>query len=58
MAEIVNLRLHRKRQARADKEQHAAENRAKFGQTKPERDKARAQQELSAKKLDGHKREE
>ena len=37
MAEIVNLRQARKRQARADKQQAADENRAKFGRTKGEK---------------------
>jgi hypothetical protein len=37
MAEIVNLRTARKRKARADKEQHAAENRVRFGKPKGEK---------------------
>jgi hypothetical protein len=37
MAEIVNLRQVRKRKLRADKELRAAENRAKFGRTRAEK---------------------
>ncbi len=58
MSEIVNLRLARKRKARADKEQQAAGNRAKFGRTKAEkqRDAAEAgrdRRHLDQAKLDG-----
>lgn len=38
MAEIVNLRMARKAQRRAKKAMHATENRAKFGQTRAERE--------------------
>lgn len=56
-AEIVNLRLARKRKARADREQAAAESRALHGRSKA--DKARERQEASkaAAFVDGHRRE-
>lgn len=58
MGEIVNLRRARKAKARSAKDAEAAENRAKFGATKPERERRAAEAELAAKRLDGHKREE
>ena len=36
-ADVVNLRQARKQKARADKEQAAAENRARFGRSKHEK---------------------
>lgn len=58
MAEPVNLNKARKAKARADKDQRAAENRVKFGRTKAEkaRDKAETQQARSV--LDGVKRDD
>lgn len=58
MAEIVNLRLARKRKARAESDAVAAANRAKFGLTKAEREKRRLEEQLAAKQLDGHKLDE
>jgi hypothetical protein len=52
MAEIVNLRQARKRRRRADQEQQAAENRAKFGRTKGETQRATAEAERSRRALD------
>ncbi|MDX3899057.1 MAG: DUF4169 family protein [Sphingobium sp.] len=50
MAEVVNLRAARKRQARAEKARLADANRAKFGRTKVEKqaqlDEARRQAQL------------
>ena len=43
MGEIVNLRQRRKAQARRDAEAAAAENRAKFGRPKAERDHRKAE---------------
>lgn len=54
MAEILNLRLARKRKAREEKDDKAAANRAKFGQSKAERDKKKAVGTLETKRLDGH----
>jgi hypothetical protein len=56
MADVVNLRQARKRKARADKDQQAAENRAKFGRTKGETarddaDAARVRRHLDQAKL-------
>jgi len=56
MAEIVNLRLARKRKARADREQSAAENRARFGRAKADRKAEEATKALEARKLEGHRR--
>ena len=58
MAEIVNLRTIRKRKARDEKAEAAAQNRVVFGRTKAEKDLTLANAEQAAKRLDGHKREE
>lgn len=55
-AEIVNLRQARKRKARAEKEQTAAENRKRFGRPGAERRLDEATRELESRKLDGLKR--
>jgi hypothetical protein len=55
MAEIVNLRIVRKRKAREEKSELAAQNRILFGRTKGEKDLAKAKAEQDAKRLDGHK---
>lgn len=57
MAEIVNLRQARKAKARAEKEQAAEANRARFGRTKAERDIERKISEKENRDLDGHKRD-
>jgi len=57
MAEIVNLRQHRKRKARARREEAAAENRVRFGMTRAEREQNAAQQAKDERKLDGHRRD-
>ena len=57
MAEIVNLRQARKAKARAEKEQAAETNRAKFGRTKAERERERMLTEKQVRDLDGHKRD-
>lgn len=56
MADIINLRQARKNKARADKDRQAAENRAKHGRTKGEKqreaaDTARVQRTLDQSKL-------
>ena len=58
MADIINLRTARKRKARDEKAETAAQNRVVFGRTKAEKDLTMAKGEQAAKKLDGHKREE
>ncbi len=52
MTEIVNLRQARKRKKRADKDQEAAENRAKFGRTKGEKRRAATEAERDSRHLD------
>lgn len=55
MAEIVNLRLARKRAARARKEREAERNRALHGMSKREKADANAKREAAARHLDGHR---
>ena len=57
MAEIVNLRLARKRKARAVKEAEAADNRALHGRTKAEKQRERMAGENNRAFLDGHFRD-
>ncbi len=57
MAEIVNLRMARKRAARAEKERTAAENRQRFGRSKSERETVSIESERFARNLDGHRRD-
>lgn len=58
MAEILSLSKARKANARAGKEQTAAENRAKFGRTKAERQHEEAVKKLAETRLDATKRED
>jgi hypothetical protein len=58
MSEIVNLRLARKRAARTVREEAAAANRAKHGQTKAERALKQAEADRLRSMLDGAKRED
>lgn len=58
MGEIVSLKLHRKRKARAAKEETAAENRVQFGRSKAEKTLTETMNEKAAKDLDQHKRED
>jgi len=55
MADIINLRVARKRKARSDKEIKAEQNRQKFGQTKAKKQKTVALDKLSEQHLDAHK---
>ena len=55
MAEIVNLRMARKRAARAKAEQHAAEQRHAHGVAKPERDRVAAERDKARQNLDQHR---
>lgn len=57
MSEIVNLKRHRKRLAREEREQRAQANRERFGRSKAEREKTAAEKDRDARHLDGHKRE-
>lgn len=54
-AEIVNLRRARKVKARTQKAEQAAENRARFGRTKAERQKEASDKARIARELDGAK---
>ena len=55
MAEIANLRHARKQKTRAEKEQRAAANRAKFGQTKTEKKRESLTSSKERRDLDGAK---
>jgi hypothetical protein len=55
MGELVNLRRVRKDRNRRRREDEAAENRAKFGRSKAEKLTGKAQDELDARRLDGHR---
>ena len=54
MAEIVNLRMARKRAARSKAEQHAAEQRMAHGVSKLEHDKAEADLNKARRTIDQH----
>jgi hypothetical protein len=57
MGEVVNLRLARKRKARAANDELAERNRARFGRTKAERELDHQKAEAAKKHLDGHRLE-
>lgn len=57
MADIVNLNRARKKKRAAAKEDAAAENRARFGRTKAEKQRRKVEHEFDRLKLDGHKRD-
>lgn len=56
MSNVINLNRFRKKKARDDKEQHAAENREKFGRTKTEKEQSATQQNRLNDHLDQHER--
>jgi hypothetical protein len=56
-AEIVNLRLARKRRDRSAREEQAAQNRLSFGETKAERERKRLLADKAGRDLDAHRRE-
>lgn len=58
MADIISLKLHRKRRARAEDERRAAGNRVSHGLSKTEKQLAEARNAKSSKDLDAHKRED
>jgi hypothetical protein len=58
MGEIISLKQHRKRRARAARDEKAAENRAKFGRAKDEKNLAEALSDKAEKDLDSHKLED
>lgn len=57
MAEIINLRMARKRKARAEAADVAAEARARHGRSKAERERDRLSDEKAARHVDGHRRD-
>jgi hypothetical protein len=55
MSDIINLRLARKRKARADKAQTAEQNRVLFGRSKAEKAAQQKLAEREVRLLDGHR---
>jgi hypothetical protein len=55
MAEIVNLRIARKRAARSNAERNAAEQRLAHGVSKSERDQTAADRDKARQTLDQHR---
>lgn len=58
MGTVVNLRNHRKRKAREEREKQADENRVLFGLSKVEKDRAAAQRLRDERDLEGKKRDD
>ena len=54
MADIINLKHFKKKQARAEDETRANENRIRFGQTKAEKTRQTSEKKLLDKTLDAH----
>ena len=54
MADIINLKHFKKKQARAEDETRANENRIRFGQTKAEKHRQTFEKQSLAKTLDAH----
>lgn len=57
MADILNLRLARKRKAREDAARKADENRILHGRTGAERREAKLRAHAEQRRLDGHRRD-
>jgi len=57
MADIVNLKDHRKRKAREQKEADAAARRILFGRTKTEKKRDEMEKASNIRRLDGAKRD-
>lgn len=57
MSKLVNLNKARKQRARDAKRKEADSNAIRFGRTKAEKAKERAEGEKANRDLDGHKRE-
>jgi hypothetical protein len=55
MGDVINLRLHRKRRERAQREGQAAENRVRSGRTKAAKEQERAVVKLEAERLEQHR---
>ncbi|MBE7218352.1 MAG: DUF4169 family protein [Caulobacteraceae bacterium] len=58
MAEPINLNHVRKARAKAETRVKAAENRARFGRPKAEREAAERTEDRAARRLEGHRRED
>lgn len=58
MGDVLSLKLHKKRKARAEKEMQAEQNRISHGRSKAERALTDARNEKAKKDLDGNKRGE
>ena len=56
-AEIFNLNRFRKGKARAGKDAAAAENRARFGRTKSEKERSMTEAKGAVRHLDAHRRD-
>ena len=54
MADIINLKHFKKKQARSEDESRANENRIRFGQTKAEKTRQTSEKKLLDKTLDAH----
>jgi vacuolar-type H+-ATPase subunit C/Vma6 len=57
MADIINLRAARKRQAREEEARRAAQNRARHGRTKAEKQRDLAEAEGLGSHVEAHRRE-
>jgi hypothetical protein len=57
MGDVVSLRRFRKAKERAEAQARAAENRAKHGRPKAERQGTKARRTLADRKLEGHRRD-
>ncbi len=57
MGEVVNLRVARKRKARAGAQQAAEANRLAFGRARSEREKTDMEKAIAERRIDGHLRE-
>ncbi len=55
MAEIINLRRAKKTHQRQTAAKAAADNRARFGRTKAEKEQAQRLADLEAKRQEGHR---
>ena len=58
MADVVNLRLARKRKVRQERERRADENRARYGRTAAERQRDADEESRLKRHLDRHRRED
>ncbi|WP_158968299.1 DUF4169 family protein [Chachezhania sediminis] len=58
MSEPVNLNRFRKEKARADRKARADENAVKFGRTKAEKSRDKAEAEREERRLDAHRRDD